>query len=74
MNWMLTNKEILKAYASAETQEFLSGSRGVAKAQAKKLELWGREKCDNRRHGKRTYDRFDCPYCMEQFLKEVNDG
>ena len=37
---LLTEDEILDAYASGETTEFLSGSRGIAKAQLKKVISW----------------------------------
>ena len=34
---LLTDEEILDAYATEESIEFLSGSRGIAKAQLKKV-------------------------------------
>ena len=61
---LLTDDEILDAYASEETAEFLSGSRGIAKAQLKKVgEIY---KSIESGYARRLF--------MEALLKEVECG
>ena len=69
MRILLTKDEILDAYASEETAEFLSGSEGIAKAQFKKVADFLREKTIGAYGGNRIILDED----WQALQKEVND-